>query len=390
MSTNAQPDEPILIFDSNRGIHIYPAIIQFAQERGYACEPYGEDEATEVADEAIEWLNNGETEFPGFQFAGQFEENAEGFYYMPKFPVSLAQVLELVPLSTYLVDVDYRMSLDQKTLCECWEAGSMEPAYHSLDEWESDNRFEGTNWLVSEVRSGLYDIIDELEDIEDVTRITNDIMSYYDTEIRVLIEERDQSEPWKQILSNSGMINVRVTMFSNYDCFCSHWLESQYGYSYKSSYFGDMVNVLYLNPRKVKELLLENGQKVVGEWPNLKYREGKEFVSYSDFWTEIENNSCPSNLCFLAQIGPKHIGSEPVSYTIPKGNTAGIFSSFQGGGSLLEMTLLRPLTFKPSTKYPYLEIRTDEGNGYSVKEVFGCDNSIFDGDLIFTPKNTKR
>lgn len=60
--------------------------------------------------------------------------------------------------------------------------------------------------------------------------------------------------------------------------------------TYRESYFGDMVDVLNLNPAKVKKMLLENDVKCYGSFPNYKHREGKELVSYADFWQELQNS----------------------------------------------------------------------------------------------------
>ena len=53
-------------------------------------------------------------------------------------------------------------------------------------------------------------------------------------------------------------------MLSDYDCINSNWFESQGGYSYEESYFGDMVDSLNLNPAQVKKLLTSHGYKVYG------------------------------------------------------------------------------------------------------------------------------
>ena len=55
---------------------------------------------------------------------------------------------------------------------------------------------------------------------------------------------------------NTDEIRVRVEMLSNYECINSNWLESQEGYRYKESYFGDMIDALNLNPSKVKKMLV--------------------------------------------------------------------------------------------------------------------------------------
>ena len=53
-------------------------------------------------------------------------------------------------------------------------------------------------------------------------------------------------------------------MLSNYDCINSCWLESQGGFRYKESYFGDMIDTLRLNPAKVKKAL--TGERLYRIW----------------------------------------------------------------------------------------------------------------------------
>ena len=88
---------------------------------------------------------------------------------------------------------------------------------------------------------------------------------------------------------------------TSYDCINSNWLESQEGYRYKESYFGDMIDALNLNPAKVKKMLVEKGYSVYGRFPDKKYRDGKEQVSYEQFYQELINSCCGANL--LTYIG---------------------------------------------------------------------------------------
>ena len=83
----------------------------------------------------------------------------------------------------------------------------------------------------------------------------------------------------KDLIKRTDDIPIRVEMLSNYDCINSNWFESQGGYRYEESYFGDMVDTLNLNPAKVKKLLLEHGYEVHERFPNRKSRDGKEQVS---------------------------------------------------------------------------------------------------------------
>lgn len=208
-------------------------------------------------------------------------------------------------------------------------------------------------------------------------------------EIEDAITYRDDSDVLGELMKNTGNVPVRVEMLSNYDCINSHWLESHGGYIYPGSYFGDMVDALNLNPAKVKRFLSEKGVTVYGRCPDKKSRDGKEQVSYEDFYRELLNSCSGANLLtYIGTISLKELyysGFSPVTVTIPKGNCCGIFSSMYGGGSVLGMKLRQDVT---------LELKTENYHGYrlvlenprskydySIRQVYGVCRSFF-GDSI--------
>jgi predicted secreted protein len=75
---------------------------------------------------------------------------------------------------------------------------------------------------------------------------------------------------------------------------------------------------------------------VYGRFPDKKYRDGKEQVSYEQFYQELINSCCGANL--LTYIGKVNLqelydaGFSLGEVIIPKGNCCGIFSSMYGGG----------------------------------------------------------
>lgn len=206
----------------------------------------------------------------------------------------------------------------------------------------------------------------------------------HDDEIRDEIRERDDSTTVNDLIKNTRDIPVRVEMLSNYDCINSCWLESQGGFRYKESYFRDMIDTLRLNPAKVKKALTDKGYMVYGRFPNKKYRDGKEQVSYEDFCQELENACCGANL--LTYIGLVNLRDlydadfKIKEVIIPKGNTCGLFSSMYGGGSLIEMELKSDVRIRldKARKDGYgFRLRLDnERSEYdcSIKHVYGvCD-----------------
>ena len=298
--------------------------------------------------------------------------------------ITFEEIKDLLPKTTSLYYVDYNDSLDEHTnlIQKCIDNKNADALYEAIDDWYIDcaNTEYYDEDLVSDI-CGKFEIEEEQakEIIEEYRDEIND--HYYDV---------DDSNVLKDLARNSSSIKVRIPIYSNYDCINSHYFEG--GYAYKESYFGDMVDVLNLNPAKVKKMLLENDVKVYGSFPNYKHREGKELVSYADFWQELENSSCGANL--LVFVGLLDIQTlidnnfELKEVTVPKGNKCGIFSAFQGGGSVLDMKLLRDFTVKLDvprkknlTKYDSFSLLIDKTNGYSINEVYGVSREFWGKEI---------
>lgn len=280
--------------------------------------------------------------------------------------------------------VDYRESLDNSldTIEKCLEAKNSDALHEKLDEWYSQQEYESVYNIMEDlkkelVKSGYKKWEAEKFFEENEEEIKNEIYS------------RDDSDPLKDLLRNTNKIPVRVELLSNYDCINSHWLESSGGYSYEESYFGDMVDTLNLNPCKVKKILLEQGEKTIGQFPDKRSRNGKEQVSYEQFYEELENSCCGANLLtYVATVDVQKLydaGFNLSEIVIPKGNKCGLYSSMQGGGSLMEMDLKEDVKIKLSKgKYPYWRLEVDKwgtGYNYSIQQTYGVDSSFFDRPL---------
>lgn len=124
--------------------------------------------------------------------------------------------------------------------------------YDKTDDWYRDARWHSVSQILEDIKSSC---IDEGFDEDAVEEFMDDNRD----DIVNIIYERDDSDALGGLLKNTDDIPVRVEMLSNYDCINSHWLESQGGYVYPDSYFGDMVDALNLNPAKVKRFLAEKG-----------------------------------------------------------------------------------------------------------------------------------
>ena len=211
----------------------------------------------------------------------------------------------------------------------------------------------------------------------------------HDDEIREEIYARDDSTVLTDLIRHTDDIPIRVEMLSDNDCINSHWWESQDGYRYEDSYFGDMVDALNLNPAKVKRMLVEKGYTVHGRFPDKRYRNGKEQVSYEHFYQELINSCCGANLLtYIGKVSLKDLYDIGFSFKeaiIPKGNYCGIFSSVYGGGSLLGMELKQDVRLSLGLKGCCgLRFRVDnERSRYecSIRHVYGVDDSFFGGKI---------
>ena len=284
-----------------------------------------------------------------------------------------------------LIYTDYRENYDNsgELIQKCLDAKSDETLFDN--DWESDSRRTGSEYVLKSLRDKiLFDnkykhlqpsIEDWLEDNKD--------------EILEIIEDRDTSKPYEEMLGRSKIYG-RATLFTNYDCFPHNYdMNNTY---YYNEYFKDMVDLLCLNPAKVKQVFNQKGINTIGKWPNKPKRNGNEAVRYEDLADEMLNQCCYCLLTFmglmpLTDLYQNNFG-EYKTIIIPKGNNCGMFNSWNGGGSLMEMELLRdlyiPVEFTRKTEYDRCEICVDEprcGNGYCINEVYGLVSSAWGKEI---------
>lgn len=299
--------------------------------------------------------------------------------------LTLDFVKSLMEQSYTLVWTDYNESLDNHLdiIRKCLEKQNCEYLWEEVDKWYLE-----TEW------SAVREIIDKLkEECTESNGFDEDevdtFFDEHDDAIRDEIYSRNDSDVLKDLIRNTDDIPIRVEMYSNYDCINSNWFESQGGYSYEESYFGDMVDSLNLNPAQVKKLLTSHGYKVHGRFPNRKSRNGKEQVSYEQFYTELINSCCGANLLvYIGRVSLKELYDADFSLKeviIPKGNCCGLFSSTYGGGSLLEMELKQDVRLKLEVKdYHGFSFRLDDERteyDYSIQHVYGVDDSFFNNNV---------
>jgi hypothetical protein len=307
--------------------------------------------------------------------------------------IDMNMVTGLMDETYSLIYVDYRENLEGSldTIAECLEAKNSDALFERVDEWYDDNMEESVTGIMEDMKK-------ELIRMGYKKWETEKFFEENEEEIKHIIYSRDDSDPLPDLLRNTGEIPVRIELLSNYDCINSHWLESDGGYSYESSYFGDMVDALNLNPYKVEKVLLAHGEKVTGYFPDKRSRNGEEQVSYESFYEELENACCGANLLtYTARMDSKELVDSAFNFTeiiIPKGNKCGLYSSMQGGGSLMEMKLKKnvKLSVKPEG-YPRFRLELEQsGNGYnySIGQTYGVDDSFFGKPLRILSHNLKK
>lgn len=301
-----------------------------------------------------------------------------------KTEISMDMVTGLMDVNYSLTYVDYRESLDDSldTIEKCLEAKNGDALFEDMDEWYYDQREDYMDDIMNGLKKEVVKMGYKKWEAEK-------FFEEKEEEIKDEIYSRDDSDPLTDILQNTSKIPVRIELLSNYDCINSHWLESSGGYGYEESYFGDMVDALNLNPYKVKQLLLKHGEKIIGKFPDKRSRNGKEQVAYEQFYEELENSCCGANLLtYVAKVDIQELYEANFNLSeiiIPKGNKCGLYSSMQGGGSLIEMELREDVKLQLTKgDYPYFRLELEKyGNGYdySIKQVYGVCDSFY-GKLL--------
>ena len=227
-------------------------------------------------------------------------------------------------------------------LQECIESHSKNALYEVVDQI-SDYQIDEA---VYEVMGALKT---KLEEKGYPANEVDDFFSDYEGEIMDEIHVRDVSEPIEQLVNNTGLdgqVCAYIDMTIGFDCVNSYELESENGFAYKNTYFGDMIDQLNLNPSKVEELLHVEGAKTVGVFPDLSARDGQEFVRYDQFVQELVKNPDLGLLVFLTKVDLKDLVDKDFDVqevVVPKGNRCGLFFSGISSGSILGMELQRDI-----------------------------------------------
>ena len=260
------------------------------------------------------------------------------------------------------------------TVQECIEMHSKNALYEVVDQMTDP-----------QIDEAVYEVRSELETkLEKKGYPLDEVVTLFqecEGEIVDEIHARDVSEPLEQLVNNTGLrgqVRAYIDMTSSFDCVNSYELESENGFSYDKSYFGDMIDQLNLNPSKVEKLLHAEGAKTVGVFPDISARDGQEFVRYDQFVEEIVNNPDRGLLVFLTKVDLKELVDKDFDVeevVVPKGNRCGLFFSGVGSGSILGMELQRDikLDVRHEEVGRRMWLTLDDKNvqrGYSIQETY--------------------
>ena len=297
--------------------------------------------------------------------------------------LTLDFVKSLMEPSYTLVWTDYNDNLDNHLdiIRKCLDRRNCDCLWEKAGEWYGDAEYEAVHGIMEKLKEECF-VFNDFDEHE-----VDAFFDEHEDAIRDEIYSRNDSDVVKDLIRYTDDIPIRVEMLSDYDCI--NWFESQGGYSYEESYFGDMVDSLNLNPAQVKKLLTSHGYKVYGRFPNRKSRNGKEQVSYEQFYEELINSCCGANLLtYIGKVSLKELYDADFSLKeviIPKGNCCGLFSSTYGGGSLLEMELKQDVKLKLEVKgCNGFRFRLDDERSkydYSIQHVYGVDDSFFNNPV---------
>lgn len=287
-----------------------------------------------------------------------------------------------------LVDLDHSCNLNNsvEVLAQCIKERSATPLYEHITDWFFDVENDRIAEVVEELKSTCSEQGYPYDQIEEC------FVAYEET-IREQIQNRDDSDVEGTLLRNTADFPIRIEMHSNYDCINSHGFEDSY--SYRQSYFGDMVDRLNLNPHQVEQTFRKNELECVGDFPNLVERNGHELVSYLQFAQEVSNSVSPANLLtFMATINVTELFRSEFTIgqvTISRGNCCGLYSPSSGGGAIMAMELQYDLTLslKGRSTYDYcsLQLDADPHRGYALKQVYGVEDHFFGKAVIISKED---
>lgn len=283
------------------------------------------------------------------------------------------EIIKYIEAHPVLVEFDYRDELSNKQIAKILEdpengIGDLE---NELYEYNIDYLSEQSRYFLEEdvynyFKDELTEHYEQHNPEESEEWIEREIKDFLNDNYRGYISEGVDID---SLINRTGEILSLVVMYSNYDCTNSFdTLET-------SDYLAQVYQRVKAGVRK------------------------KDFI-----WEHINGAYGGSLFCFgfrcelTTLIEMKKNLKKAKRLFIPKGTQFGFFSSFQGSGSVFEKTTYRNMyinvketgKFKTTDgriedllpEYDSIDIIADCEQHYSVKDVYGCTNDIFDSQDI--------
>lgn len=265
---------------------------------------------------------------------------------------------------------DYNQELSKEQIIRILN-GNGDEVCNEISDWNLDYFYGLRTQKAKEIIEDVIEDVDELKE-------ENEFL--YDEFVDITRDMVEVDENYQQLFNNSNNSdNSKLTysLYSNYDCMNSWFFESQGTFGYET-YIGDILKVLRINPKEFALFLESEGYDVfVDQFPNIENLE--PIVEIPDLYHELLNNSCPASLLtFIVKIDDLweyYINSINDNNKNTKINTndvlyCGIFSSINGGGSIMDLKLKPNKIIETIENDEYSSIELNM-NGYSYDEVYG-------------------
>lgn len=198
------------------------------------------------------------------------------------------------------------------------------------------------------------------------------------------------------LVKQSGLCRVQIRTMENKDWDAavpmSHYDAMQSGgYTFANECpVGKLVEVLELDAQAVKDVLVERGwydMEFANDPDEIAFIEAncrapeEAAVSLKDLVAELNNTTSGWNhLTFMAEADLKNWASDdPRFVTVPQGNFCGLYDPLNGGGSVMEMELLKPIRFDLDD--PCVLMKADCAVRHGIDDVFGMSRSAWGGEL---------
>ena len=301
--------------------------------------------------------------------------------------VLMTAIIAAIPKYVSLNYIDYNDELTESQLKPLNNVLNLSNAYSSFvdelyddcSDWIIDNAHSTiSDYYLGEVKSNLSK--------QQVNADIDNILEEYDDFIRDALYDKNDSNPIRDLISNTSDQSLRVEMQSNEEGLRGWYNLKSIEYE---GYMKHVIDVLKLNPALVKQALITSNFTCCGRWPNRKNRIGQEYVTYAAFVVEISNTT--SNCNVLTFVGKLDVGDTEAYtglMTFPAGNNCGLFDSACGAGGVMEMELLRDfsINFKKAqfgeTWCDKFVAMLDDTVGYSIDSVYGVTNCFWGDNVV--------